>query len=80
MSKVSGFGAPYFIDESFSAQKQFRSREGTHCTPRGEALNAFNRRAFVEPHNLGPNDLNFGFVNCTINGPRQLQVTARIQF
>ena len=80
LPRVTGIRTPHFLDESFSAQKQFRIAESASFTLRGEAFNAFNRHVFAEPYDLGPNDPNFGYVNSTVNGPRQLQVTARIQF
>jgi hypothetical protein len=71
---------PHYVQEDFSLQKRFKIYENLSFLLRGEAFNAFNRHVFSEPYDLGPNDPNFGLVNSTVDTPRQLQVTGRIQF
>jgi hypothetical protein len=44
-----------------------------------ELLNAFNRHVFSTP-NLNPYDNFFGVPTGTIDGPRHMQLTARIEF
>jgi hypothetical protein len=44
-----------------------------------ELLNAFNRHVFATP-SVSPGDRFFGVPTGTINGPRNIQLTARIQF
>jgi len=44
-----------------------------------ELLNAFNRHVFMTP-NMNPYDRFFGVPTNTINGPRNIQLTGRIQF
>ena len=80
LPRVTGFRMQHYDQEDFSLSKQFPIREGISFTLRGEAFNAFNRHVFSEPYDLSPNDPNFGLVNSTVDTPRQLQVTGRIQF
>jgi hypothetical protein len=80
LPRVTGFRMPNYDQEDFSLQKRFRIHENLSFLLRGEAFNAFNRHVFSEPYDLGPNDPNFGLVNSTVDSPRQLQVTGRIQF
>jgi hypothetical protein len=42
-------------------------------------LNAFNRHIFSVP-DAAPNDANFGLVNGTIDSPRVVQFTLRLNF
>ncbi len=72
-----------YYNEDFSFLKKTPITEGSVFTLKVELLNAFNRHAFQAPndnHFNQPNDPNFGVPTSTINGPRQMQLTARIQF
>ncbi len=68
-----------YFNEDFSFLKKTPITEGAVLTLKVELLNAFNRHTFATP-NTQPNDPNFGVPTNTINGPRQMQLTARIQF
>lgn len=46
---------------------------------KGELLNAFNRHIFSSGNN-NPNDPNFGLVTGTVDTPRQVQFTMRLNF
>lgn len=80
LPRVTAYRMPHYVQEDFSLQKRFKIYENLSFLLRGEAFNAFNRHVFSEPYDLGPNDPNFGLVNSTVDTPRQLQVTGRIQF
>jgi hypothetical protein len=50
---------------------------------KGELLNAFNRHIFFIPNSSGgssPNDPSFGIVDSTIDTPRVVQFTLRLNF
>ena len=72
-----------YLNEDFSFLKKTPITEGSVFTLKIELLNAFNRHAF-QAQNDGvfnqPNNPNFGVPTATINGPRQMQITGRIQF
>ncbi len=80
LPRVTAFRMQHFEDESFGLTKRFDLTEKARFTLRGEVFNAFNRHIFSEPYDLGPNDPNFGYINSTINSPRQIQVTGRVEF
>ena len=54
-------------------------KEGVNFIFKVELLNAFNRHIFGTP-NTNPYDRFFGVPTGTINGPRNMQLTARIEF
>ena len=68
-----------YLNEDFSFLKKTPIREGTLLILKVELLNAFNRHVFSNP-DTQPYDYTFGVPTGTINGPRQMQLTARIQF
>ncbi len=80
LPRVTAFRMPHYDQEDFAVSKRFAVREGVKLLLRGEAFNAFNRHVFAEPYDLNPNDPNFGDINSTVDTPRQLQVTGRIEF
>ena len=80
LPRVTDVRMPHYDQEDFAVTKHFLIRDGVNFVLRGEAFNAFNRHVFSEPYDLGPNDPNFGYVNSTVDTPRNLQVTARIEF
>ncbi|MDQ6664923.1 MAG: hypothetical protein M3Z23_11070, partial [Acidobacteriota bacterium] len=69
---------PYY-NEDFSIIRNFSVREGISVQLKGELLNAFNRHIFSRP-DTGPNSPNFGLVTGTIDGPRNVQFTLRVNF
>lgn len=69
---------PYY-NEDFSLIKNTTITESVRAQLKVELLNAFNRHAFATP-NVFPNDPNFGIPTNTINGPRSIQLTGRINF
>ncbi len=69
---------PYY-NEDFSIIRNFRIREGLSMQLKGELLNAFNRHLFARP-DRGPNSPNFGLVTDTIDAPRNVQFTLRVNF
>ncbi len=75
--------APNYYNEDFSVLRNFTlfSVKDVPATlqAKAEFLNAFNRHIFSLP-NANPNDPNFGLVNNTINLPRGVQFTLRINF
>ena len=68
-----------YYNEDFSFLKKTPITEGAVFTLKVELLNAFNRHTFATP-DTQPYDSTFGVPTYTINGPRQLQLTGRIQF
>ncbi|WP_419805540.1 carboxypeptidase regulatory-like domain-containing protein [Terriglobus sp.] len=82
--RVSGEIRNYrYLNEDFSFLKKTPLTEGTVFTLKVEVLNAFNRHAFqTQNDNVfnQPYNNQFGVPTATINGPRQLQITGRIQF
>jgi len=69
---------PYY-NEDFSIIRNFGVREGVSVQLKAEILNAFNRHIFSRPE-TGPNNPNFGLVTDTINLPRNVQFTLRVNF
>ena len=72
-----------YFNEDFSFLKKTPIAEGAVFTFKVELLNAFNRHAFQSQNDNNfnqPYSYTFGVPTATINGPRQMQLTARIQF
>lgn len=68
-----------YYNEDFSFLKDTPFGEGRLFTFKVELLNAFNRHTFSTP-DTNPGDFTFGVPTGTINTPRNMQLTARIQF
>lgn len=68
-----------YLNEDFSFLKETPVGEGVNFILKVELLNAFNRHVFGTP-DTQPYDYTFGVPTYTINGPRQMQITGRIQF
>ncbi|WP_157477427.1 TonB-dependent receptor [Granulicella tundricola] len=68
-----------YLNEDFSFLKETPFGEGSSFILKIELLNAFNRHVFGTP-DTQPYDYTFGVPTYTINGPRQMQITGRIQF
>ncbi|HEX6771426.1 MAG TPA: TonB-dependent receptor [Acidobacteriaceae bacterium] len=68
-----------YFNEDFSIIKNFPIKEAVSFNFKVELLNAFNRHVFATP-DVNPGDRFFGVPAGTINGPRNIQLTARIQF
>ncbi len=68
-----------YYNEDFSFLKDTPIGEGKLFTFKVELLNAFNRHTFSTP-DTNPGDYTFGVPTGTINTPRNMQLTARIQF
>jgi hypothetical protein len=68
-----------YFNEDFSIIKKTPITENVTFTFKVELLNAFNRHVFMTP-NMNPYDRFFGVPTNTINGPRNIQLTGRIQF
>jgi len=71
--------APHYYNEDFSVLRNFTLHESFVLQAKAEFLNAFNRHIFSIP-NPNPNDPNFGLVNSTIDLPRSVQFTLRLNF
>lgn len=71
--------APNYYNEDFSVLRNFTLHEAFVLQAKAEFLNAFNRHIFSIP-NANPNDPNFGLVNSTIDSPRGVQFTLRLNF
>ncbi len=71
--------APNYYNEDFSVLRNFTLHESIALQAKAEFLNAFNRHIFSIP-NANPNDPNFGLVNGTIDQPRGVQFTLRLNF
>jgi len=68
-----------YRNEDFSLIRNFRIREPITFQLKAEFLNAFNRHIF-SAGNQSPNDPNFGLVTGTIDTPRNIQFTFRVNF
>lgn len=80
MPRVEGeFRMPAYLHEDFSLIKTFPIKENMTLQLKVEALNAFNRHAFALP-GLDPNGKTFGIPTGTLDAPRNLQLTGRINF
>jgi hypothetical protein len=71
--------APDFFNEDFSIIRNFHLFESASLQLKAELLNAFNRHIFSIP-DANPYDANFGLVNNTIDLPRIVQFTLRLNF
>jgi hypothetical protein len=78
---TSNVSTPLWLSEDFSLIKDFQIHEGLSFQLKLEALDAFNRHNFNIP-DLEPNDANFGVPTFGSQnmGPRNMQVTGRINF
>ncbi len=74
--EVRNFG---YYNEDFSVVKSTPIKEGVNFIFKVELLNAFNRHIFGTP-STNPYDRFFGVPTFTIDGPRNMQLTARIEF
>jgi hypothetical protein len=74
--------SPHYYNEDFSIIRNFHLFESASLQIKAELLNAFNRHIFAIADTIdnGPYDANFGVVNSTIDSPRIVQFTARINF
>jgi hypothetical protein len=80
MPRVSGeVRTPAYYNEDFSILKNTPIHEAVVFQLKFELLNAFNRHIFTIP-DTNPNDPLFGVPNNTVNTPRNVQVTGRINF
>ena len=77
--RVTGIRMPIWANEDFSIIKNTPLREGVQLGLKFELLDAFNRHYFNTP-DTNPADQNFGIPTSTANGPRNIQVTANINF
>ncbi len=68
-----------YLNEDFSFLKKTPITENTLLILKVELLNGFNRHTFSTP-DTQPYSYTFGVPTNTINGPRQMQLTARFQF
>ena len=68
-----------YLHEDFSLIKNTPIKGNLVFQIELEALNAFNRHVFSLP-DVNPNDQTFGIPSSTIDNPRQLQITGRINF
>jgi hypothetical protein len=68
-----------YLHEDFSLIKNTPIKGNVVFQFEVEALNAFNRHAFQIP-DTNPNDQLFGVPTATIDNPRNLQITGRINF
>jgi hypothetical protein len=73
------FRTPISSDEDLSLNKSFMLRDSLHVDFRGELFNAFNRHVFNKP-DTGITDPNFGQINSTLNGPRNVQFVLKLQY
>ncbi len=73
---------PHYYNEDFSIIRNFHMFESATLQIKGELLNAFNRHIFAVADTIdaGPYDRNFGLVNSTIDQPRVVQFTMRLNF
>lgn len=71
---------PAYFNNDFSLLKKITLVEGYTLSLKGEFLNTFNQHTFGIP-DLQPYDYgSFGLPSGTINGPRNVQLTARFTF
>jgi len=71
--------APNYYNEDFSIIRNFAIREPVSLQLKAELLNAFNRHIF-QVGNTNPNDPDFGLIDGTIDAPRVVQFTLRLNF
>ena len=71
---------PLYFNNDISIIKKFPFYENYTLTIKAELLNTFNQHSFgqpdLQPYNFG----SFGLPTYTVNGPRNIQLTARFQF
>ncbi len=74
--------SPLYLSEDFSLIKNVPIRESLAFQLKIEAIDAFNRHNFTLPQSVNPNDSTFGIpqVGSQNLGPRNLQITGRINF
>lgn len=77
--RVTGIRMPAWMDEDFSLIKDTPIKENLNFELKFEFLNAFNRHLFGSP-DVNPADYTFGIPTYTANGPRNIQVTATLNF
>jgi hypothetical protein len=71
---------PAYFNNDLSVIKKIALREGYVLSLKGEFLNTFNQHTFSIP-DLQPYDAgSFGLPGGTVNGPRNVQLTARFTF
>ncbi len=70
---------PNYLNEDFSVIRNFHLVESVSLQIKAEFLNAFNRHIFSIP-DVTPTNGNFGLVTGTIDVPRIVQFSARINF
>ena len=71
---------PAYFNNDISIIKKFPFYENYTLSIKAELLNAFNQHSFGQP-DLQPYDAgSFGLPTYTVNGPRNIQLTARFQF
>lgn len=70
---------PYY-NEDFSIIRNMRIIESATLQLKAELLNAFNRHVFASPDTSSPFSPNFGLVTGTIDSPRAVQFTLRLNF
>jgi hypothetical protein len=70
---------PSFYQGDFSLMKNFRFKETRYFQIRGEAQNGLNVRGFG-PYNTSIGASNYGLITSAGNTPRQIQLSARINF
>jgi len=74
-----GYRNPSFHQMDISIMKNFRIREGKYLQIRAEGQNAFNIRGFGQ-YNSSVGSNNYGLITSAGNSPRQIQMSARINF
>ena len=80
MPRVTGeVRTPAYYNEDFSILKNTPIHENIVFQLKFELLNAFNRHTWSIPDSA-PNDLLFGVPGGTLNNPRNVQITGRINF
>ena len=68
-----------YENEDFSIIRNFPIKERVTMQLKAELLNAFNRHIWSLPDN-GPNSPTFGLVTGTVDAPRNVQFTLRLNF
>jgi hypothetical protein len=73
---------PNYYNEDLSVLRNFHLFESATLQLKGEFLNAFNRHIFAVPDaaDTAPYDPNFGVVNSTLDSPRIIQFSMRLNF
>jgi Carboxypeptidase regulatory-like domain len=76
---VTEYRTPASLNEDLNVNKSFVIREALTVDFRVEMFNAFNRHIFNKP-DTGITDPNFGQINSTLNGPRNMQSVLKIHY